>query len=125
VYDLFVAASLRGFDNSARDTVPTESPWDDEPTLHAGDPLTPGTTGPTGTPGDRRPVHLLEVLGPDAAAISDGVPLDGPSWAGDDLIVCVDRDQADAILLGDMPTPAPTRLRTLHRGPYHRGDHQP
>ena len=50
-------------------------------------------------------MHLLDVLGADAACIGDGVALTPASWIGDDLIVCVDRDQADAVLLGDLPHP--------------------
>ncbi|MGL5826478.1 MAG: hypothetical protein ACRCZD_06820 [Phycicoccus sp.] len=115
--DLFVAATLRGYDNSVRDSLPAENQWDDGPDetsgLHAhrrapGD-LTPGYS-------TDRPVHLLEILGPDAACISDGTPLDGGTWDGDDLIVCVDLDQADAVLLGELTRPAPTRLRPSLRG---------
>lgn len=103
--DLFVAASLRAFDNSARDHEPAPTPGDwaadraEQPSWAGADP---GGAGPT--------VHLLDVLGPGAACLSDGLGLEAGALTGDDLIVCVDRDQADAILLGDLPAPAPTPL---------------
>lgn len=114
--DLIVAATLRSFDNSSRDGHPTETAganrgrWslDGDPAASASAP------GPTvasgGGAGGGRGVRLLDVLGPDAACISDGRMLEGGTWTGDDLIVCVDHDQADAVRLGDIATPLPTAL---------------
>ncbi|MBM9459235.1 hypothetical protein JK386_04920 [Nocardioides sp. zg-536] len=107
VGDLFVAAALRGFDNSSRDSDPDPQPggWvkDDDPAA-AG----PGTAASPRSPAAA--AHLLHVLGPGAACVSDGTPLKGDGWDGDDLIVCMDRDSADAILLGDEPAPEPAVL---------------
>lgn len=111
-YDLLVAAALRGFDNSSRDNDPATTPgdWADDTTEHTSS----GRSGSTRD--DRQPVHLLDVLGPDAACLSDGTPLVGGSWAGDDLVVSADRDQVDALLLGELAYPTPTRLRARTRG---------
>jgi hypothetical protein len=97
--DLIAAAALHGFDNAVRER---HAEADDaaNPSPHA-----------TGA------VHLLEVLGPDAACYADGVQLNGPGWSGDDLIVCVDTDQLDAVRLGELPIPQPVPVpRRLSRG---------
>jgi hypothetical protein len=115
--DLFVAAALRGFDNSSRDTDDSHAPgvW--------ADTIEPAAGHPAGEP-QVRAVHLLDVLGPEAACVSDGTRLRGTGWHGEDLIVCVDRDQADAVLLGELSAPQPTRLLArLRRAPnecHHR-----
>lgn len=111
-HDLFVAASLRAFDNSRRDTDQDHQPgeWADE-----ADEAYEYRSPMAGTGGSRRVVHLLDVLGPDAACISDDTRLVGDGWAGDDLVVCIDRDQLDALLLDDIPYPEPTPLRSRIR----------
>jgi len=111
VQDLLVAAGLRAFDNSARDAAPENDHWTDEDV--------PSTTA--NNPHDaQHGVHLLEVLGPEAACVADGVNLSGPWWSGADLIVCIDRDQADAVLLGDFTMPEPIALPISRRK-----EHQP
>jgi hypothetical protein len=116
--DLFVAASLRGFDNSVRDTAPATDRWEDHPDDHAS--FSDDRNGTEHLAVTGGPVHLLEVLGPDAACVDDGTLLPGPSWSGNDLVVCVDRDQADAVLLGEISMPVPTQLRAPTRGGHPR-----
>lgn len=109
-YDLFVAASLRAFDNSQRDTDQDHHPgdWAEE----ADDAYEyQDETGSS----QKRVVHLLDVPGPDAACVADDTKLVGDGWAGDDLVLCVDRDQLDAVLLDELPYPEPTPLRIRAR----------
>ena len=112
-YDLFVAASLRAFDNSQRDTDQDHQrgEWADEADdayQHLGSVTDIGIS-------QRRVVHLLDVLGPDAACVADGRELIGDGWAGNDLVVCADRDQLDALLLEELPYPEPMPLRARVR----------
>jgi hypothetical protein len=97
--DLIAAAVLRGYDNAVRER-------DDN---HGEDLSADADRDPGGNPatGGAGAVALLEVLGPDAACLADGVQLDSPGWAGDDLIVCIDTDQLDAVRLGELPVPLP------------------
>lgn len=108
--DLFVAASLRAFDNSQRDTDKDHEPgeWADEADEYHSSATSTGSS-------ENRVVHPMDVLGPDAACIADDTELNGDGWAGDDLVVCVDRDQVDALLLAELPYPEPTQLRTRAR----------
>ena len=92
-FDLIVAAALRAYDNGARDLT----------VQHAELPHSDVNAG----------VQILDVLGPDRAAHSDGTPLSGDGWSGDDLIVCADRDQLDAVLRDELPTPDPVPLPDL------------
>lgn len=87
--DLIVLAALRGYDNAERDHESERPP----PALHASDGI-----------------QVLDILGADVACYSDGLQLQGLSWAGDDLLICADRDQLDGVLLGDLPTPEPVSL---------------
>lgn len=106
--DLLVAASLRAFDNSARDHVLATVPGDwaaaERPVGHSRRP-----DHAVDMDGGRG-VHLLDVLGPDAACLADEVLLNRGAMRGHDLIVCVDRDQADAIVVGELPAPPPSPL---------------
>jgi hypothetical protein len=110
-YDLFVAASLRAFDNGQRDTGQYHQPgqWADEAYDAYQDSMASTDRS------QKRVVHLLDVLGPDAACVADDRKLIGDGWAGNDLVICADRDQLDALLLGELPYPEPTPLRTRVR----------
>ena len=110
-YDLFVAASLRAFDNGQRDTSQYHRPgqWVDE----ADDAYQGSMAGLDHR--QKRVVHLLDVLGSDAACVADDRKLTGDGWAGNDLVICADRDQLDALLLGELPYPEPTPLRVRVR----------
>ena len=112
-YDLFVAASLRAFDNSQRDIDQDHQrgDWANE----ADDAYQRlGSVTDTGN-SQQRVIHLLDVLGPDAACVVDDRNLIGDGWAGNDLVVCADRDQLDALLLEELPYPEPTPLRARVR----------
>ena len=112
-YDLFVTASLRAFDNSQRDTGQDHQPgkWADE----ADDAYQYRGSMTDTDSSQERVVHLPDVLGPDAACVADDRKLIGDRWAGNDLVVCADRDQLDALLLGELPYPEPTLLRARVR----------
>lgn len=108
-HDLLVAAALRSYDNSQRDPViePQHGEWaadSDDATF-----LDLTSSGPTS-------IYLPDLLGSDTAALADGTPLEGDRWCGDDLILCVDRDQVDAVLLGDLSHPLPARTCAIRRG---------
>jgi hypothetical protein len=111
-YDLFVAASLRAFDNGQRDAQHhSTGEWADESNAAY------EYMGSVADAGGARQyvVHLLDVLGLDAACVADDTRLIGDGWAGDDLVVCADRDQLDALLLGELAFPEPTLLRVRVR----------
>lgn len=94
-HDLVCTAALRTFDNHYEST---ERDWLDNADDHVGAQVQRAALS----------LEALWLFGPDAACAVDGIQLDGPGWSGDDLIVCTDRDQRDAILLGDLPSPTPT-----------------
>jgi hypothetical protein len=101
-HDLVCAAALRAFDNHHETSEPDWIVPDDD---HVGMQAQRATLS----------LEALWLFGPDAACAADALQLNGPGWSGDDLIVCADRDQRDAILLGDLPAPSPVPLPARHR----------